>query len=73
MATIPEIEERIYELWAKGNARTPEESLELGQLLIMLEAEMPPVDFYKHVLEVLHIPARCAQRYMQLYREHQDA
>ena len=54
MATIPEIE-----------ARTREESAELGRLLTALEAEKPPGDFSTHVLEVLHIPARDAQRFMQ--------
>jgi hypothetical protein len=38
--------------------------VELGRLLIALESEMPPGDFYKHVLEVLHMPARDAQRFM---------
>jgi Protein of unknown function (DUF3102) len=73
MATIPEIEERIHALWAKGDARTLDESVELGRLLTELEAEMPPGDFYKHVLDVLHIPALAAQRLMQLYREYQGA
>ncbi len=31
MATIPEIEARIHVLWTKGEARTREESVELGQ------------------------------------------
>jgi hypothetical protein len=53
MATIPEVEARIHALWAKGDARTLEESVELGQLLTELETEMPPGDFYKHVLDVL--------------------
>jgi|RhiMethySRZTD1v2_1073278.scaffolds.fasta_scaffold29751_5 hypothetical protein len=57
MATIPEIEARIHALWAIGDARSPNESVELGQLLTSLETEMPPGDFYTHVLEVLHIPA----------------
>ena len=60
MATIPEIEERIHALWAKGDARTLDESVELGRLLTELQIEMPPGDFYKHVLDVLHIPARAA-------------
>ena len=68
MATIPEIEEHIHALRAKGRARTLDDSLELGRLLIELNAEMPPGDFYTHVLEVLHIPARTAQRYMQQLR-----
>jgi hypothetical protein len=72
-ATIPEIEARIQALWAKGRARTPEESLELGRLLTALKAEMPPGDFYTHVLEVLHISARTAQRYLQQYRASQGA
>jgi hypothetical protein len=71
MATIPEIEARIHALWAKGDARTLDESVELGQLLTALETEMPPGDFYKHVLEVLHMPARAAQQFMQQYRESQ--
>jgi Protein of unknown function (DUF3102) len=71
MATIPEIEARIHELWAKGDARTLEESVELGRLLTELQIEMPPGDFYKHVLEVLHIPARAAQQFMQQYREYE--
>src|SRR5919106_6824635 len=50
MATIPEIEARIHALWTKGEARTREESVELGRLLTALEAEMPPGDFYTHVL-----------------------
>jgi hypothetical protein len=68
MATIPELEERIHALWTKGDARTRDESLELGRLLTALETEMPPGDFYTHVLNVLHIPAREAQRFMQQYR-----
>jgi hypothetical protein len=71
MATIPEIEARIHALWAKGDARTPDESVELGRLLTALEIEMPPVDFYKHVLDVLHIPARAAQHFMEQYRASQ--
>ena len=71
MATIPEIEARIQTLWAKGDARTRDESVELGRLLTDLETEMPPGDFYAHVLEVLHIPARAAQRFMHQYRESQ--
>jgi GTP cyclohydrolase II len=62
MATIPEIE-----------ARTREESVELGRLLATLEAEQPLGDFSTHVLEVLHIPARDAQRFMQQSREAQGA
>jgi hypothetical protein len=73
MATIPEIEARIYDLWAKGDTRTPDESVELGQLLTSLEIEMPPGDFYTHVLEVLHIPARDAQHFMAQYRASQGA
>jgi hypothetical protein len=73
MATIPEIEARIHALWAKGDARTPDESVELGRLLTALETEMPPVDFYTHVLEVLHIPARAAQHVMAQYRASQGA
>ena len=72
MATIPEIEERIHELWVKGDAHSLDEALELGRLLSVLQTEMPPGDFYKHVLDVLHIPARAAQRFIQQYREHQD-
>jgi hypothetical protein len=72
MATIQEIEERIHTLWDKGDARPLEESLELGRLLTFLQHEMPPGDFYKHVLDVLHIPARAAQHFIQLYREYQD-
>ena len=45
MATIPEIEARIHALWAKGDARTLDESVELGRLLTALETEMPPGDF----------------------------
>jgi hypothetical protein len=73
MATIPEIETRIYTLWTKGEARTSEEAVALGQLLTALEAEMPPGDFYRHVLEVLHIPARDAQHFMARYRASQAA
>jgi hypothetical protein len=64
MATIPEIEARIHALWTKGDARTPDESVELGQLLTSLETEMSPGDFYRQVLEVLHKPARDAQHFM---------
>lgn len=73
MATIPEIEARIHVLWAKGEARTREEAAELGRLLTALEAEKPPGDFYTHVLEVLHIPARDAQYFMQQAQEAQGA
>jgi hypothetical protein len=73
MATIPEIEARIHALWAKGEARTREESVELGRLLTDLHTEMPPGDFYKHVLEVLHMPARDAQHFMAQYRTSQGA
>jgi hypothetical protein len=73
MATIPQIEARIHALWAKGDARTPDESVELGRLLTALETEMPPVDFYKHVVDVLHIPARAAQHFMEQYLESQGA
>jgi hypothetical protein len=71
MATIPESEERIHALWAKGDARTLEGSADLGRVLTALETEMPPGDFYKHVLDVLHIPTRAAQQFMQQYRESQ--
>jgi hypothetical protein len=71
MATIPEIEARIHALWAKGDARTRDESVELGRLLLELETEMPPGDFYMHVLDVLHIPAHDAQHFMHQYRESQ--
>jgi len=71
MATIPEIEARIHALWSKGDIRTLEESVELGQLLTELETGMPPGDFYTHVLDVLHVPARAAQQFMQQYRESQ--
>jgi hypothetical protein len=64
MATIPEMEARIHALWAKGDVRTREESVELGRLLAALETEWPPGDFYRHVLDVLHIPARTAQDLM---------
>jgi hypothetical protein len=60
MVTIPEIE-----------ARTLDESVELGRLLTALKTEMPPGDFYTHVLDVLHMPARAAQQFMQQYRESQ--
>jgi hypothetical protein len=73
MATIPEIEARIHALWARGDARTPDESVELGRLLTDLETEMPPGDFYTHVLEVLHIPVRDAQSFMHQYRESQGS
>jgi hypothetical protein len=73
MATIPEIEARIHALWAKGKARTREEAVELGRRLTALETEMPPGDFYTHFLEVLHIPARDAQHFMQQAREAQGA
>jgi hypothetical protein len=65
MATIPEIEARIHARWTTGEARTREESAELGRLLTAIEAEQPPGDCSTHVLEVLHIPARDAQRFMQ--------
>jgi hypothetical protein len=64
MATIPEMEARIHALWAKGDARTRDESVELGRLLAALEIELPPGDFYRHVLDVLHIPACAAQDLM---------
>lgn len=70
MATIPEIEARIHALRTKGRTRTPDESVELGQLLTELKTQMPAGDFYRHVLEVLRMSARTAQRYMQRYREH---
>ncbi len=73
MATIPAFEERIRALRAKGRARTPEESVELGWLLTELKTQMPPGDFYTHILEVLRIPSRTAQRYMRLFRTHQEA
>jgi hypothetical protein len=73
MATIPEIEAHIHALWAKGEARTPDESVELGRLLTALEVEMPPGDFYRHVLEVLHMPAHDAQHFMAQYRASQGA
>ena len=73
MATIPEIEARIHALWTTGDGRTREESVELGRLLTALEAEQPPGDFYTHVLEVLHIPARDAQHFIEQYRESQGA
>jgi hypothetical protein len=71
MATVPEIEARIHALWGRGDARTPDESVDLGRLLTELETEMPPGDFYTHVLDVLHIPASTAQHFMQQYRENQ--
>jgi hypothetical protein len=73
MATIPEIEERIHVLWAKEDACTLDESVELGRLLTALETEMPPGDFSTHVLNVLHMPARAAQQFIQQYRESQKA
>lgn len=73
MATMPEIEARIHALWAQGEARTREESVELGRLLTALAADMPPGDFYKHVLDVLHIPARDAQHFMAQDRTSQEA
>jgi Protein of unknown function (DUF3102) len=71
MATIPEIEARIHALRTKGRARAPEESVELGQLLTELKTQMPAGDFYRHVVRVLRLCPRTAQRYMQRYREHQ--
>jgi hypothetical protein len=50
MATIPEIEARIHALWVKEDARTPDKAVELGQLLMSLETEVPPGDFYRHIL-----------------------
>jgi hypothetical protein len=73
MATIPEIEARIHALWAKGDARMPDESMELGQWLTSLDTDMLPGDFYRHVLEVLHIPARDAQRFMAQSRASEGA
>jgi hypothetical protein len=73
MATILEIKARIHALWGKGDTRTPDEEVELGRLLTALETEMPPGDFYTHVLEVLHIPTRDAQRLMTPYRTAQEA
>ena len=71
MAMIPEMEARIYALWAKGEARTPDESVELGRLLTALEVDMPPGDFYTYVLDVLHMPAHDAQRFKEQSRESQ--
>ena len=68
MATIPEIEAQIHALWASGDARTREESVELGRLPAALETEWPPGEFYRHVLDVLHIPARTAQDLMHQAR-----
>jgi hypothetical protein len=73
MATIPEMEARIHALWAKRDARTREESMELGRLLAALETEWPPGDFYRHVLDVLHIPARAAQDLMEQSRASEGA
>jgi hypothetical protein len=73
MATIPEIEERLHALWAKGDARTLEESVELGRLLTALHTEMPPGDFSTHVLEVLHMPTRAAQQLMQRSRSEKSS
>jgi hypothetical protein len=73
MATIPEIEARIHVLWTKGEARMPDESVELGELLTALEIDMPLGDFYTHVLEVLPMPARDAQHFMAQYRVSQGA
>jgi Protein of unknown function (DUF3102) len=72
MATIPAIEERIRALRARGRARTQEESVELGHSLTELKTQMPPGDFYTHLLAVLRIPSRTAQRYMRLFRTHQE-
>jgi hypothetical protein len=69
MATIPEIDARIHALWAKGDARTPGESVALGRLLTDLETEMPPGDFSTHGLEVLDTFAREAQQFMHHHRE----
>jgi hypothetical protein len=46
---------------------------ELGRLLAALETEWLPGDFYRHVLDVLHIPARDAQHFIEQYRESQGA
>jgi hypothetical protein len=73
MATIPEMVARIHALWAKGEARTPDESVELGRLLTALETDMPPGDFYTHVLDVLRMPAHDAQRFKEQYRASQEA
>jgi hypothetical protein len=73
MATIPEIEARIHVLWMTGEARTREESVELGRLLTILHAEMPPGDFYRHVHEVLHMPEHEAQHFMAQSRTSQEA
>jgi hypothetical protein len=73
MATIPEMAARIHALWAKGDVRTREESVELGRLLAALEAEWPPGDFYRHILDVLHIPTRAAQDLMQQARASEGA
>jgi hypothetical protein len=71
MATIPEIEARTHALWAKGDARTLDESVELGRLLTALHTAMPLGDFSTHVLEVLYMPARAAQPFMHQDRESQ--
>jgi hypothetical protein len=54
----------------KGSAH---EAVELGRRLTALETEQPPGDFSTHVLEVLHMPARAAQRLMAQSRESQGA
>ena len=53
------------------DARTLDESVELGRLLTALETEMPPGNCSKHVLDVLHIPARTVQQFMPQYCESQ--
>jgi hypothetical protein len=70
MATIPELEARIHALRTKGRARTTEGSVGPGQRLTERKTHMPAGDFYRHVLEVLRLSARTAQRYTQRYREH---
>ena len=44
-----DIEERIHALWAKGGARSLDESMELGRLLTDLQPETPPGNFSTHI------------------------
>ena len=61
----------MHALRTNRRARTPEEWWELAQLLAELKIQLPTSDCYRHALEVLHISARTAQRYIRRNQGHQ--